>query len=245
MLEQYPAEAMKTNVLGTANVLQASSLVGVERFVNISTDKAADPTSVLGYSKRVAERLTAAVAADTAGCYLSVRFGNVLGSRGSVLTSFAAQIASGGPVTVTHPEVTRYFMTVQEAVQLVIQAAAIGDDGEVLILDMGEPVRIVDVAEQLIAQSGEDIEIVFTGLRDGEKLHEHLYGEAESGERPRHPLVSHVSVPELRVSRVLRAALDLPPREMVEQLVRLCEQTEGELSEQRDSLPREWSSIEV
>ena len=143
MLEQYPQEAWKTNVLGSLNVLDAARQSGVGVFVNISTDKAADPTSVLGYSKRIVERLTSAVAQQASGRYVSVRFGNVLGSRGSVLTAFADQIDKGGPVTVTHPQVTRYFMTIPEAVQLVIQAAAIGKDGEALVLDMGEPIRIV------------------------------------------------------------------------------------------------------
>jgi FlaA1/EpsC-like NDP-sugar epimerase len=244
MLEQYPAEAVKTNVIGTVNVLQASVLVGVERFVNISTDKAADPTSVLGYSKRVAERLTSAVAADAGGCYLSVRFGNVLGSRGSVLTTFTSQIATGGPLTVTHPEVTRYFMTVEEAVQLVIQAAAIGSDGEALILDMGEPVRIVDVAQQLIDQSGHDIEIVFTGLRDGEKLHEHLYGDSELGERRVHPLVSHVSVPGLPPSQVQAGSLRCDDDALLKQLVGWCELEEGSLAEELEILPRRWSAVE-
>ena len=197
MLEQYPHEAMKTNVLGTAHVLEASAAVGVTTFVNISTDKAADPTSVLGYSKRVAERLTADMARRAEGDWMSVRFGNVLGSRGSVLHTFTAQIAAGGPITVVHPDVTRYFMTVEEAVQLVIQAGALGEDGEVLILDMGEPVRIVDVAEQLIALSGKSIEIVYTGLREGEKLHEELFGSAEDDERSKHPLISHARVQPL------------------------------------------------
>jgi FlaA1/EpsC-like NDP-sugar epimerase len=241
MLEQYPAEALKTNVLGTMNVLQASAMVGVERFVNISTDKAADPTSVLGYSKRVAERLTAAVAADTPGSFLSVRFGNVLGSRGSVLTSFTAQIAAGGPVTVTHPEVTRYFMTVQEAVQLVIQAAAIGDDGEVLILDMGEPVRILDVAKQLIDQSGAAIDIAFTGLREGEKLHERLYSDGEAGERRVHPLVSHVSAPALRLSRVRPTQVDVNPDKVVEQLQDWCAVEE---TADLDVVPGPWSGTD-
>ncbi|HSJ22177.1 MAG TPA: nucleoside-diphosphate sugar epimerase/dehydratase [Nocardioidaceae bacterium] len=248
MLEQYPSEALKTNVLGTANVLEAAAMVGVERFVNISTDKAADPTSVLGYSKRVAERLTAAIAADTSGTYLSVRFGNVLGTRGSVLTSFASQIANGGPVTVTHPEVTRYFMTAQEAVQLVIQAAAIGDDGEVLILDMGEPVRILDVAKQLIAQSGSDVDIVFTGLREGEKLHEHLYGSGETGDRPVHPLVSHVSVPSLRISRVRHEVTETwnsPPEGVVDQLTTWSVAEEGTLAEERELMARQWSGMEA
>ncbi|HEX2893676.1 MAG TPA: nucleoside-diphosphate sugar epimerase/dehydratase [Marmoricola sp.] len=195
MLEQYPGEAIKTNVWGTLSILEAAKAHGVERFVNISTDKAANPCNVLGYSKRLAEGLTAAVAAEADGTYLSVRFGNVLGSRGSVLTAFTAQIAKGGPVTVTHPEVTRFFMTVQEAVQLVIQAAAIGRDGEALVLDMGEPVSIDSVARQLIELSGKDIEIVYTGLRDGEKLHEELWGDGEPDLRPAHPRVSHTPVP--------------------------------------------------
>lgn len=203
MLEQYPDEALKTNVIGTANVLEAAAEVGVERFVNISTDKAADPISVLGSSKRVAERLTADVASRADGVYLSVRFGNVLGSRGSVLTSFAAQIAAGGPVTVTDPDVTRYFMTVEEAVQLVIQAGAIGRPGEALVLDMGEPVGIQGVAEQLIRQSGKPVSIVHTGLREGEKLHEQLFGHDEPDVRPAHPLISHVDVPPLPVADVI------------------------------------------
>jgi FlaA1/EpsC-like NDP-sugar epimerase len=197
MLEQYPSEAVKTNVVGTLTVLEAASAAGVERFVNISTDKAANPCNVLGYSKRIAEGLTAGVAAHADGTFMSVRFGNVLGSRGSVLTAFAAQIAAGGPVTVTHPDVTRYFMTIAEACQLVIQAAAIGRDGEALVLDMGEPVAIKDVAEQLIALDGGRINIEYTGLRDGEKMHEDLLGDDEPDLRPVHPLVSHVSVPEV------------------------------------------------
>jgi len=204
MLEQYPYEAMKTNVLGTANVLEVACEVGVETFVNISTDKAADPKSVLGYSKRIAERLTASMSQRADGTYISVRFGNVLGSRGSVLHTFTAQIAAGGPVTVVHPDVTRYFMTVEEAVQLVIQAGSIGENGEVMILDMGEPVKILDVAHQLIAQSGKDIEVLFTGLREGEKLHEQLFGGSEDDERSKHPMVSHAEVAPLSVD-VVRA----------------------------------------
>ena len=176
MLEGQASEAVKTNVLGTMYVLEAALAVGVERFVNISTDKAADPSNVLGYSKRIAEGLTTAVASNSEGTSLSVRFGNVLGTRGSVLKTFASQIESGGPVTVTDPEVTRFFMTVHEAVQLVIQTAAIGRDGEALVLDMGEPVKIVDVARQLIDQSKQRINIVYTGLKRGEKLHEALFG---------------------------------------------------------------------
>ena len=167
------------------------------KFVNISTDKAADPCSVLGLHQASGERITAASAASTRGTYLSVRFGNVLGSRGSVVTTFRAQVKAGGPITVTHPDVTRYFMTVEEAVQLVIQAGAVGRSGEVLVLDMGNPVRINEVAERLASEATETVEIVYTGLRPGEKLHESLFGIGEVDDRPVHPLISHVRVPPL------------------------------------------------
>ena len=194
LLERYPHEAYQTNVLGTATVLNAAQRTGVEVFVNISTDKAANPISVLGFSKKIAERLTADVASRTnQGKYISVRFGNVLGSRGSVLMSFRDQIAKGGPVTVTHRGVTRYFMTISEAVQLVVQAGAIGRTGEILVLDMGKPVNIHDVAEQLVKNSGKPIKIEVVGLRVGEKVHEELFAEGETDERPRHPLISHVA----------------------------------------------------
>jgi FlaA1/EpsC-like NDP-sugar epimerase len=195
LLELHPGEAAKTNVRGTLNVLEAAAQSGVDRFVNISTDKAADPTSVLGYTKRIAEQLTSWYAAREEGVYLSVRFGNVLGSRGSVLGAFERQVETGGPITVTHPDVTRYFMTVTEAVELVVQAGAVGLDGEALVLDMGEPVKILDVARRLVAQADRPIEIVFTGLRPGEKLHEVLLGQAETDERHAHPLISHCRVP--------------------------------------------------
>ncbi|WP_324650013.1 nucleoside-diphosphate sugar epimerase/dehydratase [Georgenia sp. H159] len=204
MLEQYPDEGWKTNVVGTQNLLELSAEFEVEKFVNISTDKAANPTSVLGKTKRLAEQLTAWFGQHASGTYLSVRFGNVLGSRGSMLHTFRQQIDRGGPVTVTHPDVTRYFMTIPEASELVIQAGAIGSDGEVLVLDMGEPVKILDVARRLVTHSGQNIEIVFTGLRPNEKLHEDLFSEHEDGVRPHHPLVSHVSVPPIDPSHVER-----------------------------------------
>ncbi|MDO5677058.1 MAG: nucleoside-diphosphate sugar epimerase/dehydratase [Propionibacteriaceae bacterium] len=197
MLERFPFEGWKTNVLGTRNVLRAAHEVGVKRFVNISTDKAAAATSVLGRTKRLAERLTAWYATEYHVPYLSVRFGNVLGSRGSVLISFRSQIEKGGPVTVTHPDVTRYFMTIPEACELVLQAGAIGKPGDVLVLDMGEPVKIVDVAKRMIAESGKDIEIQFTGLREGEKMHEVLFSTVEQGGKSVHPLISEVRVPAL------------------------------------------------
>ena len=194
MLEQYPEEAWKTNVLGTLNVLEAARAVGVSTFVNVSTDKAANPTSVLGHSKRMAEKLTAWEAGKTGMAYLSVRFGNVIGSRGSMLPTFTALIEAGGPLTITHPDVTRFFMTIPEACQLVVQAGAIGKPAEVLILDMGQPVRIMDVAERMIEMSGKDIAIVYTGLRPGEKLHEELIGLNETDSRPVHPKISHALV---------------------------------------------------
>jgi FlaA1/EpsC-like NDP-sugar epimerase len=220
LLETHPSEALKTNVIGTQNVLDAAVAAGVDRFVNVSTDKAADPTSILGYSKRIAERLTADTASSTPGTYLSVRFGNVLGSRGSVLTAFRAQIEAGGPVTVTDPEVTRYFMTVEESVELLIQAGAVGQDGEALVLDMGEPVRINDVATRLIAEATANrsddrrIEIVYTGLRQGEKLHEVLLGADETASNSAHPLISHVVVPPLGFELVAEAALGASPGEL-------------------------------
>jgi FlaA1/EpsC-like NDP-sugar epimerase len=169
----------------------------VRRFVNVSTDKAADPTSVLGWTKRITERLTARESHDSNTVCVSVRFGNVLGSNGSVLRTFAAQSANGGPITVTHPDITRYFMTIEEAARLTIYAGAIGDPGEVMILDMGEPVRIVDVAERFANQHNPPLEIVFTGLRPNEKLHEDLFSNEEVGSRRVHELITHVDVPPL------------------------------------------------
>ncbi|WP_170037216.1 polysaccharide biosynthesis protein [Georgenia soli] len=206
MLEQYPEEGWKTNVLGTLNVLELAAEYGVRQFVNISTDKAANPTSVLGKTKRIAEQLTAWHGRRCEGTYLSVRFGNVLGSRGSMLHTFRQQINMGGPITVTHPEITRYFMTIPEASELVIQAAAIGRDAEVLVLDMGEPVKILDVAKRLITHSGKDIEIVFTGLRPNEKMHEELFSVDEDGTRPFHPLISHVTVSPVAPDQIYHLA---------------------------------------
>lgn len=197
VLEQYPDEAWKTNVLGTLNVLNAAKEAGTSTFINISTDKAADPTSVLGKSKRVAEGLTSWFAEQEKGNFLSVRFGNVLGSRGSLLPTFSSLIERGGPLTVTDPEATRFFMSIPEACQLVLQAGAIGRPQDVLILDMGEPVRILDIANRMIEISGKNIEIIFTGLRPGEKLHEDLYAESEESTVLFHPLISHAKVPAI------------------------------------------------
>ncbi|WP_242612760.1 nucleoside-diphosphate sugar epimerase/dehydratase [Janibacter limosus] len=199
ILEKSPAEAWKTNVLGTLNVLRAAQRSGVSTFVNVSTDKAANPTCVLGYSKRLTERLTAGFARQGRGTFVSVRFGNVLGSRGSVIGVFTDQIERGGPVTVTHPQAERFFMLVEEACQLVLQAAAVGQHGDVMVLDMGQPVRINEVANTLISLSGrQHVDIVYTGLRPGEKLREELYGDGETILGSGHPRVSHVPVPGIR-----------------------------------------------
>lgn len=193
LMEENIAEAVTNNVEGTANLLATAQAHGVERFVLISTDKAVNPVSVMGATKRVAELLVQRAAQRVGRPYVSVRFGNVLGSRGSVVPILREQIAEGGPVTVTHPGVRRYFMTIPEAVQLVLQAAALGQGGEVFVLDMGEPIRIADLAADLIELSGlevgRDIDIVFTGLRPGDKLVEELFAEGEEYLPTRHDKV--------------------------------------------------------
>jgi len=206
LLEMWPAEAVKTNVMGTLNMLTVARKHGVATFVNISTDKAANPSSVLGFSKRIAERITATFAAEAERTtFLSVRFGNVLGSRGSVLLAFRSQVEAGGPITVTDPRVTRYFMTIEEAVQLVVQAGAIGDSGDVLILDMGDPVKIDDVAHRFAKSASRPIEIVYTGLRPGEKIHEELIGDGEMSRETPHRLINTTSVPKISTEQLVDA----------------------------------------
>ena len=184
LMELNPEEAVSNNVMGTQNVVAASEQVGVDHFVLISTDKAVNPANVMGATKLLGEILVREAAFRSGGAYVSVRFGNVLASSGSVVPLFKKQIAAGGPVTVTHPDITRYFMTIPEAVQLVLQAAAMGTGGETFILDMGEPVKIVDLARDLIHLSGfeegRDIDIAFIGLRPGEKISEQLYTTGEN-----------------------------------------------------------------
>jgi FlaA1/EpsC-like NDP-sugar epimerase len=193
MMEWNPGEAVKNNVGGTRAVADASHRHGVGRFVMISTDKAVNPTSVMGCTKRIAELYVQAQAQKSRTTYVTVRFGNVLGSNGSVIPLFKEQIARGGPVTVTHPDMVRYFMTIPEASQLVLQAAAMGSSGEIYVLDMGEAVKIVQLAEDLIRLSGlkphKDVEIVYSGTRPGEKLFEELAIDGENVTKTRHPKI--------------------------------------------------------
>jgi FlaA1/EpsC-like NDP-sugar epimerase len=198
-LERFPREGLLTNVFGTQNVLDAAAGAGVERFVNVSTDKAADPVNVLGLTKRLGEMVTSHCGAVLGRPYISVRFGNVLGSQGSVIPIFRAQLERGEPLTVTDPNVTRYFMTLEEAVQLVVQAGAIGLGEQVLVLDMGEPIPILDLARRVAAEitPGQAPEIEFTGLRPGEKLQEVLVNEADEEQGRPHELLLCFGVPSL------------------------------------------------
>jgi FlaA1/EpsC-like NDP-sugar epimerase len=192
MMEWNPAEAIKNNCVGTQVLARLADRHGVREFVMISTDKAVNPTSVMGCSKLIAERFVQALSAESKTKFLVVRFGNVLASNGSVVPIFQEQIRLGGPITITHPDIARYFMMIPEASQLVLQAAAMGNGGEIFVLDMGESVKIVDLARDLIALSGlgeDDIEIVFTGLRPGEKLYEELYFDDEQRVPTSHPKV--------------------------------------------------------
>lgn len=206
MMEVNPGEAVKNNVLGTLQLGEAAAEAGVETFVLVSTDKAVNPTSVMGASKRVAELVVQCLDAKYETRFVAVRFGNVLGSTGSVIPIFQEQIRRGGPVTVTHEKMTRYFMTIPEAAQLVLQAGAIGRGGEIFILDMGQPVRIIDIARDMIRLSGlrpeEDIQIHITGIRPGEKLFEELATTEDQVEKTRHPKIFVGKIPKVEPERV-------------------------------------------
>ncbi len=229
MMEIQPGEAVKNNSIGSYRLARMAGEYGVERFVLISTDKAINPTSVMGASKRLAEMCVQALQSRPGNRtqYMAVRFGNVLGSSGSVIPIFKKQIAEGGPVTVTHPDVTRYFMTIPEAVGLVLQCATLGKGGEIFVLDMGQPIRIVDVARQLIELSGlrpdVDIEIKFIGLRPGEKLFEELQHRGEKLTETAHP-------------RILRLLADPVPLREVESWIGEAQESVHEL--ERDQLKR-------
>jgi len=218
MMEQNPGEAVKNNIFGTKTLAEAALAHGAQRFVLISTDKAVNPTSVMGATKRISEKVVMSLNGTKGTKFMAVRFGNVLGSSGSVVPLFKKQIAAGGPVTVTHPEMERYFMTIPEAVQLVIQAGAMGRGGEVFVLDMGQPVKIVDLARDMIRLSGRDpetdIKIEFTGLRKGEKLYEELLTAEEGTAATKHAQIfmikgRHARLGELpRLLPLLRRAAD-------------------------------------
>jgi FlaA1/EpsC-like NDP-sugar epimerase len=230
LMEANVAEAVLNNVLGTQNVVGLCHEHDVQHFVLISTDKAVRPTSVMGATKRIAEQIVHECASSRASGYVSVRFGNVLGSRGSVVPTFMRQIAEGGPVTITHPDMTRYFMTIPEAVQLVLQAAALGDQGEVFVLDMGEPVRILDLAADLIRLSGlepgADIEVQFSGTRPGEKLYEELFFKGANVVPTDHPKILRARDAEITegavetVDALIDAARKNRPADHIRQLLR-------------------------
>jgi FlaA1/EpsC-like NDP-sugar epimerase len=236
LMEHNPQSAVRNNVMGTKNLVDLSDEFDVERFVMISTDKAVRPSNVMGATKLIAENYLYMKAGTSRTRFITVRFGNVLNSAGSVVPTFRRQIESGGPVTVTHPEMQRYFMTIPEAVQLVLQSSAIGEGGDVLILDMGEPVRIVDLARDMIHLSGmrcpEDIEIEFTGLRPGEKLYEELFYETEQ---------SAVRVHQ----KIFRAPrdMDADPELILRILANLTEHLSSNREELRDVLWRQTNLL--
>jgi FlaA1/EpsC-like NDP-sugar epimerase len=192
LMERNPEEAFKNNVIGTLNAAKAASQARVDTFVMISTDKAVNPTSVMGATKRIAEMVIQHMDRFSNTKFVAVRFGNVLGSRGSVIPLFKKQIAKGGPVTVTHPDMVRYFMTIPEASRLVIQAGALAKGGEIFVLDMGDPVKITDLAQNVIRMSGytvEEIGIHYTGIRPGEKLFEEMLKDSEMNEQQVYPKI--------------------------------------------------------
>lgn len=207
LMERNPEEAVKNNIFGTKNVAEAADTFKVNTFVMVSTDKAVNPTNVMGATKRFAEMLVQHMASVSTGTrFVAVRFGNVLGSRGSVIPLFKKQIQKGGPVTVTHPDMIRYFMTIPEASRLVIQAGTLARGGELFVLDMGDPVKIVDLAKNLITLSGysiEEIGIEFTGLRPGEKMYEELLNEGEIHPKQIFPKI-HIGKAVLMDQTILR-----------------------------------------
>ncbi|MCK9221290.1 MAG: polysaccharide biosynthesis protein [Limnochordia bacterium] len=260
LMEEHPEEAIKNNVFGTYNVVQAAIRYRVKRFVMISTDKAINPTSVMGATKRIAEMIVQAANHLSNTEFVAVRFGNVLGSCGSVVPLFRQQIAKGGPVTVTHPEMTRYFMTIPEACQLVIQAGVLGHGGEVFVLDMGSPVKIMDLAQDLIhlsgLQVGRDIEIKIIGTRPGEKLYEEILTDEENTESTKHEKVFVAKLQDVDMNS-LRAKLTVlddiirqsaPPeviRKAIQELVPTYVPTYAERDQHVGTLPDVAAAVDV
>ncbi len=252
LMEANPQEAIKNNVFGTRNVAECAHAFGAKRFVLISTDKAVNPTSVMGATKRIAEMILQNINAKSNTIYTAVRFGNVLGSRGSVIPVFKKQIAEGGPVTVTHPEMIRYFMTIPEAVQLVIQAGSLATGGEVFILDMGQPVKIAELASDLIRLSGlepgKDIQIAYTGLRPGEKLFEEILTSEEGASATKHdrifvskqPVVANdilqVKLKEFEKQTLQEAGNPVVIKRLLKQLVPSYKLQEDEPSDQAEDV---------
>jgi FlaA1/EpsC-like NDP-sugar epimerase len=239
LMEENPLEAIRNNVIGTKIVAELASQYRASKFVFISTDKAVNPTNVMGASKRIAEIFVQSLNKISPTSYITTRFGNVLGSNGSVVPTFDKQIECGGPVTITHPDVTRYFMTIPEASQLVLEACACGKGGEIFVFDMGESVRILDLAKNMIRLAGfipeVDIKIAFTGLRPGEKLYEELLHSAENTMPTHHPKLMIAKVREYDYSLVLQRLTNMEEaiyKQNVRQLVREMKRTVPEFISQ-------------
>ena len=238
-MEDSPNESIKNNVMGTYKLANVANQYEVERFIQISTDKAVNPTNIMGASKRICEMIIQMFDRYSKTEFVAVRFGNVLGSNGSVIPLFKKQIAEGGPVTVTHPDIIRYFMTIPEAVSLVLQAGAYAKGGEIFVLDMGEPVRILDLAKNMIRLSGltlgRDIEIVYTGLRPGEKLYEELLMDEEGMQETRNKMIyigRPIEFDEEKLCSTLREMAEETDEEKMRELVKEIVPTY--------MLPEEW-----
>ena len=228
LMERNPEEAVKNNIIGTRNVAQAASWNHVKTFVMISTDKAVNPSSVMGASKKIAEMIIQDMDKNSQTKFVAVRFGNVLGSRGSVIPLFKRQIEKGGPVTITHPDMVRYFMTIPEASKLVIQAGALANGGEVFVLDMGQPVKIVELAKNLIKLSGysvDEIGLKYTGMRPGEKLFEELLTESEIHDEQLYPkiYIGKTTSPYLgEIEQITKIYVSLDRERLKEKLLNLA-----------------------